>query len=148
MVLRGDTLKLFRCVALEEVTEEQVLAVLQPTFSYVEDELTAPVNKLILCGFRDGALSSLPGEREQLRSRFGTPGVIHGVAHVPECGSGRKLSDVQQAIRGRLVIRHVTGSYNRRKADICQNANASLMPTAEDRRLQRVGLIPRTRAEA
>ena len=77
MVLRGDTLKLFRCVALEEVTEEQVLAVLQPTFSYVEDELTAPVNKLILCGFRDGALPGLPGEREQLRSRFGTPGAYN-----------------------------------------------------------------------
>ena len=30
MVLRGETLKLFRCVALEEVTEEQILAVLQP----------------------------------------------------------------------------------------------------------------------
>ena len=77
MVLRGDTLKLFRCVALEEVTEEQVLAVLQPTFSYVEDELAAPVGKLILCGFRDGALPGLPGEREQLRSRFGTPGAYN-----------------------------------------------------------------------
>ena len=32
MVLRGETLKLFRCVALEEVTEEEILAVLQPTF--------------------------------------------------------------------------------------------------------------------
>ena len=74
MVLRGETLKLFRCVALEEVTEEQVLAVLQPTYSYVEDELAAPVGRLILCGFRDGALPGLPGKREELRSRFGTPG--------------------------------------------------------------------------
>ena len=45
MVLRGETLKLFRCVALEEVTEEQILAVLHPTFSYVEDELAAARRK-------------------------------------------------------------------------------------------------------
>jgi type IV pilus assembly protein PilM len=74
MVLRGGTLKLFRCVELEEVTEEQVLAVLQPTFSYVEDELAAPVHQLILCGFAEGALPGLPGQRVPLRSRFGTPG--------------------------------------------------------------------------
>jgi type IV pilus assembly protein PilM len=77
MVMRGGTLKLFRCVALGHVTEEEVLAVLQPTFAYVEDELTAPVNQLILCGFRDGALPGLPGERGQLYSRFGTPGAYN-----------------------------------------------------------------------
>jgi type IV pilus assembly protein PilM len=74
MVLRGDILKLFRCVALEQVTEEQILAVLHPTFSYVEDELAAPAEKLTLCGFPPGALSGLPYEKDLLRSSFGSPG--------------------------------------------------------------------------
>jgi type IV pilus assembly protein PilM len=77
MVLRGETLKLFRCVALGQVTEEEVMAVLRPTFSYVEDGLAASVDQLVLCGFREGALSSLPGERGQLRSRFGAPGAYN-----------------------------------------------------------------------
>jgi type IV pilus assembly protein PilM len=77
MVLRGETLKLFRCVALEKVTEEQILAVLQPTFSYVEDELAAPAEKLTLCGFPSGALSALHYEKEVLRSTFGAPGAFN-----------------------------------------------------------------------
>lgn len=76
MVLRGETLKLFRCVALEKVTEEQILAVLQPTFSYVEDELAAPAERLTLCGFPSGALSGLHFEKEVLRSSFGVPGAF------------------------------------------------------------------------
>ena len=77
MVLRGEILKLFRCVALEEVTEEQVLAVLQPTLSYVEDELSAPAEKLTLCGFPQGALSGLRYEKDVLRSTFGAPGAFN-----------------------------------------------------------------------
>ena len=87
MVMRGATMKLFRCVALDQTNEDQasenqvnddeILTVLRPTFSYVEDELGAPVNRLILCGFREGALPGLPGERGQLRSRFGTPGAFN-----------------------------------------------------------------------
>jgi len=77
MVLRGETLKLFRCVALEKVTEEQSLAVLQPTFSYVEDELAAPAERLTLCGFPSGALSGLRFEREVLRSSLGVPGAFN-----------------------------------------------------------------------
>lgn len=77
MVLRGETLKLFRCVALENVTEEQILAVLQPTFSYVEDELAAPAEKLTLCGFPPGALAGLSYQKETLRSTFGTPGAFN-----------------------------------------------------------------------
>jgi type IV pilus assembly protein PilM len=77
MVLRGETLKLFRCVALEEVTENQILAVLQPTFSYVEDELSHPADKLTLCGFPAGALSGLRYEQDLLRSRFGFPGAYN-----------------------------------------------------------------------
>jgi type IV pilus assembly protein PilM len=77
MVLRGEILKLFRCVALEEVTEEQILAVLHPTLSYVEDELATPAEKLTLCGFPSGALSSLPYQKDVLRSSFGAPGAIN-----------------------------------------------------------------------
>jgi type IV pilus assembly protein PilM len=82
MVIAGGALKLFRCVALEpagqdQVTEAEVLSVLQPTFSYVEDELGAPAGHLILCGFRDGALPGLPGERGELSSRFGRPGAYN-----------------------------------------------------------------------
>jgi len=82
MVIAGGTLKLFRCVALEhagkdQVTEAEVLSVLQPTFSYVEDELGAPAGRLILCGFRDGSLPGLAGERGELSSRFGTPGAYN-----------------------------------------------------------------------
>jgi type IV pilus assembly protein PilM len=82
MVIAGGTLKLFRCVALaqavqDQVTEAEVLSVLQPTFSYVEDELGAPAGRLILCGFRDGALPGLAGMRGELSSRFGTPGAYN-----------------------------------------------------------------------
>lgn len=82
MVIADGTLKLFRCVALEhagkdQVTEAEVLSVLQPTFSYVEDELGAPAGRLILCGFPDGALPGLAGERGELSSRFGTPGAYN-----------------------------------------------------------------------
>jgi len=77
MVLRGAILKLFRCVALEDVTEEQILAVLHPTLSYVEDELAAPAEKLTLCGFPSGALSSLRCEKDVLRSSLGAPGAFN-----------------------------------------------------------------------
>ena len=77
MVLRGEILKLFRCVALEEVTEEQILAVLHPTLSYVEDELAAPAEKLTLCGFAPGALPSLRQQKDTLRSGYGVPGAFN-----------------------------------------------------------------------
>ena len=58
-------------------TEEQILAVLHPTLSYVEDELATPAEKLTLCGFPSGALSSLRQEKDVLRSSFGTPGAFN-----------------------------------------------------------------------
>jgi type IV pilus assembly protein PilM len=74
MVISGSTLKLFRCVALEEASEEEILAVLQPTLAYVEDELGTTAQKLILCGFPNDALTRWKTETEILRSRLGTPG--------------------------------------------------------------------------
>src|ERR1700689_3267373 len=41
----GGTVKLFRCVRLEGSGDEEILAVLHPTFAYVEDELASPVKK-------------------------------------------------------------------------------------------------------
>jgi type IV pilus assembly protein PilM len=73
-VIAGATVKLFRCVLLDEATEEEILLVLYPTFAYVEDELNAPVNKLILCGLPPETVASFRCEVEPLRSRFGSPG--------------------------------------------------------------------------
>lgn len=73
-VLSGATIKLFRCVTLEGLGDDELLAVLHPTFAYVEDELASPVRKLILCGFPRGVPAELRCETEPLRSKLGTPG--------------------------------------------------------------------------
>jgi type IV pilus assembly protein PilM len=73
-VLSGGTIKLFRCMMLEGSGDDELLAVLHPTFAYVEDELSSPVRKLILCGFPQGVPAELECETEPLRSRLGTPG--------------------------------------------------------------------------
>lgn len=77
-VLSGGTIKLFRCVTLEgsgdTLDNSEILAILHPTFAYIEDELASPVKKLILCGFRNGAPADLRCETEPLRSWIGTPG--------------------------------------------------------------------------
>jgi type IV pilus assembly protein PilM len=73
-VFSGGTIKLFRCVTLEGSGEDELLAILHPTFAYVEDELASPVRKLILCGFPHGVPEELRCEVEPLRSRMGTPG--------------------------------------------------------------------------
>lgn len=72
-VLSDGTIKLFRCVTLEGSGEDEILAVLHPTFAYIEDELASPVQKLFLCGFRN-APAELRCETEPLRSRMGTLG--------------------------------------------------------------------------
>ena len=73
-VISSNIVKLFRCVALEEASEEEILGVLHPTFAYVEDELGSPVSRLITCGIPQEILGRLKCEIEPLRSRFGTPG--------------------------------------------------------------------------
>ena len=75
-VIEGQRIKLFRCVTLEEPSEEEFLSVLHPTFAYVEDELSAPVGKLVLCGFSE-VPRGLRCEAEPLRSRFGAPGAFN-----------------------------------------------------------------------
>jgi type IV pilus assembly protein PilM len=73
-VLLGGTIKLFRCVMLEGSGDDEILAILHPTFAYVEDELASPVRKLFLCGFPRGVPDELRCEIEPLRSRLGAPG--------------------------------------------------------------------------
>ena len=88
MVVAGGKLKLFRCLTLEESTEEEILALLHPTLAYAEDELGAPVKRVILCGFATPP-RGLPCETEPLRSRAGSPtafnaglyGYLEGTAH-------------------------------------------------------------------
>ena len=74
--ISGGAIKLYRCVALDESTEEDILGVLHPTFAYVEDELGTPVSKLILCGFPEPP-AGLRCEVDHLRSRFGAPGAFN-----------------------------------------------------------------------
>jgi len=76
MVVAGGKLKLFRCLTLGPPSEDEIRAVLQPTLAYAEDELGAPVKRIIQCGLAGGAddlVLSSAFSAEPLRSRFGTP---------------------------------------------------------------------------
>lgn len=72
MVAAGSKLKLFRCIPLEETSEEEILSVLRPTFVYAEDELGSPVRRLAWCGF-EHTPEGLPGRIEALAGRLGQP---------------------------------------------------------------------------
>jgi type IV pilus assembly protein PilM len=80
MVLRGSVLKLARCVELVTATAYEILSVLYPTVAYIEDELHARPQRLLLCGLGRLADEEAPlwraelgVEVEPLRSRYGTP---------------------------------------------------------------------------
>jgi type IV pilus assembly protein PilM len=72
MAVDEGQLKLFRCLTIEQGSDEEILAVLNPTFAYIEDELGRKHDKLLLCGFAR-PLEGLNLEMEPLRSRLGTP---------------------------------------------------------------------------
>jgi type IV pilus assembly protein PilM len=81
LVRQQGTLKLVRCLELPSQSPEDVIAVLVPTFVYMEDNLGGRPEKLFLCGFgADGAVAArqfqeeLSVEVEPLRSPLGTPG--------------------------------------------------------------------------
>jgi type IV pilus assembly protein PilM len=76
MVASEGRLKLFRCLALEEASDEEILGVLYPTFAYVEDELGQPLRTLLTCGF-PRVPDGLPVAVEPLRGRIGTPGAFN-----------------------------------------------------------------------
>jgi type IV pilus assembly protein PilM len=70
MAVDDGQLKLFRCLTIEDGGEEEILAVLNPTFAYIEDELGQKPDKLLLCGFAK-PLEGLAIETEPLRSHLG-----------------------------------------------------------------------------
>jgi len=77
MAVDDGQLKLFRCLTIEDGGGQdphnaEILAVLNPTFAYIEDELGRKPEKLLLCGFAK-PVEGLNVEMEPLRSRLGTP---------------------------------------------------------------------------
>jgi type IV pilus assembly protein PilM len=80
LAVERERLKLARCVELAELSPQEVMGVLYPTFAYVEDQMAAKPNALVLCGFGalTGAISQqceaeLGVEVKTLQSRFGEP---------------------------------------------------------------------------
>ena len=80
-VLDGVELKLFRSIELGAATSEELLSHLFPTFAYVEDQLAARPETMLLCGFgadTDQLLPLLEAElnvrTDRLNSRWGEPG--------------------------------------------------------------------------
>jgi type IV pilus assembly protein PilM len=76
MAVADGRLKLFRCLTIEEGSDEEIMAVLHPTFAYIEDELGRKPEKLLLCGFSRPP-EGLPLEIEPLRSRLGAPNAFN-----------------------------------------------------------------------
>ena len=81
LVLDRSTVKLARCIEMDDSRIEEIESVLHPTVAYIEDELKAKPKRLWLCGF--GPESADYAQRwqaewgvavEPLRSRFGAPG--------------------------------------------------------------------------
>jgi hypothetical protein len=70
MAVDEGQLKLFRCLPIEDASDEEILGVLQPTFAYVEDELGSSVGKLVTCGL-ERAPAGIGVPVDLLRSRFG-----------------------------------------------------------------------------
>jgi type IV pilus assembly protein PilM len=78
MAVADGRLKLFRCLMIEDGSNEEILAVLNPTFAYIEDELSRKPETLLLCGFAQppeglNPKDGLKLEIEPLRSRLGSP---------------------------------------------------------------------------
>jgi type IV pilus assembly protein PilM len=78
MVARHGVLKLIRSLELTEFSLAEIAADLFPTFVYVEDNLQAPANRLVLCGFAEletAAIAQFESELniavEPMRSRLG-----------------------------------------------------------------------------
>lgn len=81
MVTEKDHLRLVRCLELTAPTVAEVAADLYPTFVFVEDNLGAKAEKLLLCGFgsmqeeaRSQFTEELSIEVEPVRSPLGIPG--------------------------------------------------------------------------
>ena len=68
-------IKLIRCIELPSSTFEDILAVLVPTFVYIEDNLGRSAEKLLTCGFEaDGIAEELSVDSVPLQSHLAVPG--------------------------------------------------------------------------
>jgi type IV pilus assembly protein PilM len=81
LVREKSALRLVRCLELPSADLSDIVAVLLPTFVYVEDNLGGPAEKLWLCGFGPETAEAerrfqeeLGVEVEPLRSPLATPG--------------------------------------------------------------------------
>lgn len=81
LVLDESTIKLARCVELDEATAEGVESVLHPTIAFVEDELKTHPRHIWLAGFgaemkdwADQWRAEWSVDVQPVQSRFGTPG--------------------------------------------------------------------------
>jgi type IV pilus assembly protein PilM len=81
MVLEGGRLKLVRCLEIAGTDIAEIAADLYPTFIYIEDNLGARADRLLLCGFgermeaaRQQFHSELGVEVEPVRSPLGAAG--------------------------------------------------------------------------
>lgn len=78
-VTEGRRLRLLRCVQLPGTNASDVLAILYPTFAYIEDKLGERPKDLVLCGFGDSeefhavCREELGVNVQPLRSRLGAP---------------------------------------------------------------------------
>lgn len=80
VVLEKSVVKLVRCLELSQVAIPEIAAELYPTMIYVEDNLKAKAERLLLCGFGERAADAarefqeeLGVEVEPLRSLSGMP---------------------------------------------------------------------------
>jgi len=81
MVTDKSRLRLVRCLELADASIEEIAADLYPTFVFVEDNLKAKTEKLLLCGFgamleeaRQQFAAELGVEVEPVRSPLAVPG--------------------------------------------------------------------------
>ena len=68
LVLEKNLLKLVRSIELGPADLDEIAADLYPTFVYIEDQLAAKADKLILCGFE-----GLPGAAERFQHELEIP---------------------------------------------------------------------------
>lgn len=80
LVIDGDSLRLVRCVELEEGSLEELTSLMHPTLVYVEDELKRRPDRLLLCGFGSDTpqvasawQQELGVPSEALQSNYGMP---------------------------------------------------------------------------
>jgi type IV pilus assembly protein PilM len=80
LVVDGDSLRLVRCVELEDGSLEELTGLMHPTLVYVEDELKRRPDRLLLCGFGNDTpqvaaswQQELGVPSEALQSNYGMP---------------------------------------------------------------------------